>query len=42
MKFKTDLHIHTSDVSKCAHISTDEVVEFYIKKGYSTIVITNH
>lgn len=42
MNFKTDLHIHTCDVSKCAHISTEEVVELYIKKGYSTIVITNH
>ncbi len=42
MKFKTDLHIHTSDVSQCAKINTEELVESYIKKGYSTLVITNH
>ena len=42
MNFKTDLHIHTSDVSQCAKINTEELVEIYIKKGYSTIVITNH
>ena len=27
MNFKTDLHIHTSDVSQCAKINTEELVE---------------
>ena len=42
MQFTTELHIHTSDVSKCSHVSPEEMVELYIQKGYSTIVITNH
>lgn len=40
--FKTDLHVHTSDVSPCASAAPEEMVEDYIKAGYSGIVVTNH
>lgn len=40
--FKTELHIHTSPVSKCARTSPEDMVEDFIENGYSTIVITNH
>lgn len=40
--FKTELHIHTSPVSNCAHVSPEEMIEDHVKNGYSTIVITNH
>ena len=40
--YKTELHCHTSEVSKCSDTSTADVVEEYIRLGYSTLVITNH
>ena len=42
MKYKVELHAHTSDISKCAHMSPKEVVDQYIAAGYSTVVVTNH
>ena len=40
--YKTELHVHTSPASKCAHTEPEEMAEQYIENGYSTIVITNH
>lgn len=42
MKFKTELHCHTKEISPCSDESFEEVVEKYIKNGYTTLVITNH
>lgn len=42
MNYKTELHCHSGNISKCATISDSEIVDNYIKKGYSTIVLTNH
>lgn len=42
MKYKTELHAHTSEVSRCAHICGEELVDIYEKAGYSTVVITDH
>ncbi len=42
MLYKTELHAHTSDVSRCAKMSPEEVAEQYIAAGYSTVVVTNH
>ncbi len=42
MEFLTELHVHTSQVSKCSKISVEELVEAYIQKGYATLVITDH
>ena len=39
---KIDLHVHTSEVSQCGHLSACEIVERYKKAGYDCIVITNH
>ena len=41
-KFKTELHCHTSEVSRCAGENAADTVEKYIKYGYSTVVLTNH
>lgn len=41
-KYKYDLHVHTSPVSKCGDFSPCEVVDKYIKRGFDGIVITNH
>lgn len=40
--FKTELHLHTSPASNCAHVSSEDAIEQYIKEGYDTVVITNH
>ncbi len=42
MKFKTELHAHTAETSNCGKASAEELVEAYIKNGYSTVVITDH
>ncbi len=39
---KIDLHVHTSEVSFCGHMSSAEIAEAYVEKGYDLIVITNH
>ncbi len=39
---KIDLHVHTSEVSFCGHMSGGEIAEAYKEKGYDLIVITNH
>lgn len=42
MNYKADLHCHTIDVSKCADLPLEEMIENYIKLSYTTIVITDH
>lgn len=41
-EYKYELHCHTNDVSRCAHSSAEEAVEFYKERGYDGIVITDH
>ncbi|MBE6645866.1 MAG: PHP domain-containing protein [Ruminococcaceae bacterium] len=40
--FKTETHIHTSEVSMCSHKRAKEMVKIYKERGYSTIFITDH
>ena len=42
MKYRYDTHVHTSPVSRCAKATVRQTVEFYKKKGYDGIFITNH
>ena len=42
MQYKTELHAHTSDVSRCAKMAPEDVAERYIAAGYTTVVVTNH
>ena len=42
MSFLTELHVHTSEVSSCAHQTAAQVADRYICEGYSTVVVTNH
>ncbi len=39
---KIDLHVHTSEISGCAHLSAEETVRMYAEAGYDALVITNH
>ncbi len=40
--FKTELHLHSSEVSNCGHVAAENIVKFYKEAGYDTVVLTNH
>lgn len=40
--FKSELHVHTSPVSRCAKVDAKQTAIHFANEGYSTIVITNH
>ena len=42
MKFKTELHCHTGDVSNCGKESAEYIVEKYLEAGYTSLVVANH
>ncbi len=42
MSYKTELHCHTSEFSRCSSQSGADKAEMYIKNGYTTVVVTNH
>ncbi len=42
MMYKTELHLHSVDVSSCATATAEEIVEAYTAAGYTTVVLTNH
>lgn len=39
---KIDMHVHTSEISGCAHLTSEETIRMYAEAGYDAIVITNH
>lgn len=39
---KFDTHVHTAEVSRCAHAPARVVVRLYKKAGYDGIIITDH
>lgn len=40
--FKTETHLHVSEVSRCAQLSAAEMVRRYKEAGYSTVFVTDH
>ena len=42
MTYKTELHIHTAEVSDCATVPARDSADVYAAAGYSTVVVTNH
>ena len=40
--YKTELHAHTNEASRCADFTLFEVADKYIAAGYTTLVLTNH
>ena len=42
MPYKTELHCHTSEFSRCASQSGVDKVQVYIDAGYTSVVVTNH
>lgn len=37
-----DPHTHTAETSRCGHLPAAEVVDRYVKKGFSGLVVTDH
>ena len=42
MPYKTELHCHTSEFSRCANQSGVDKVQVYLDAGYTSVVVTNH
>lgn len=42
MKFKTELHCHSGDVSNCGQENAEYIVSRYIEAGYTSLVVANH
>lgn len=40
--FKTELHCHSNDISECARVNTTDIINKFVGKGYSTLVLSNH
>lgn len=40
--FKTETHLHTPPVSRCAKLSAKEMLTAYKAAGYETVFVTNH
>lgn len=40
--YKTELHVHTSNVSRCGSIKGEDIAEIYKREGYKTVVVTDH
>jgi len=40
--YKFDTHVHTAESSHCANLPAKEMLELYIKAGYSGICVTDH
>lgn len=42
MGYKTELHLHTKEVSDCGTVSAFDSAELYLEAGYSTVLVTDH
>ncbi|NLA77748.1 MAG: PHP domain-containing protein [Clostridiales bacterium] len=42
MKFLMEMHAHTSETSRCAHVPAERTIEIYKNSEYNGIVITDH
>lgn len=39
---KTEMHVHTSEVSPCARVGARDMVALYHQAGYDAVVVTDH
>lgn len=40
--FKTETHLHTSEVSRCGKLSSTQMIKQYNEAGYKTVIVTDH
>ena len=41
-EYLTETHLHTSEVSRCGHLSAVEMVDRYLAAGYHTVFVSDH
>ena len=41
-QYKTELHCHSCEISECASVDLNEIIEKYTQYGYTSLVLTNH
>lgn len=41
-QYKTEPHLHVSEVSCCARIGAQEMIKLYAEAGYHTVFVTDH
>lgn len=39
---KIDPHVHSNAISRCSHVSCEEIIDEKIKLGYDGVILTNH
>lgn len=42
MAMKTEMHVHTSEVSPCARVKAKDMAMLYRQAGYDAVVVTDH
>ena len=42
MIYKTELHLHSAEVSACSTATAEDIVKVYLDAGYTSVVLTNH
>lgn len=42
MSYLFDLHVHTSEVSRCGQVKASDMVALFKERGYDGLVVTNH
>ncbi len=42
MRYRTELHLHTAEVSACATENVAYIADIYAAAGYTTVVVTEH
>ena len=40
--FKTETHLHVSEISPCSKLSAREMIELYAEAGYYTVFVSDH
>lgn len=40
--FKTETHLHVSEVSKCSHLKAADAIRLCYERGYNTVFVTDH
>lgn len=40
--YKTETHLHTTEVSSCGKLRARQIVDLYLEKGYKTIFVSDH
>ncbi len=40
--YKTETHLHVSEISPCSQIKAADMIKMYHKAGYKTVFVSDH